>query len=106
MSWGLRLTTSAKIDLMFKRLTSKETICFTFDGVEIKAQHGDTVAAALLASGTVTIRTTQTSKPRGPYCMMGACYDCLVQVDGRTVQSCMLQATPDLLVNRIKKIDE
>lgn len=38
--------------------------------------------------------------------MMGACYDCLVEVDGRTVQSCMIEAIPAMQVKRAKARDE
>ena len=92
---------------MFKRLHQDNTFVFTFDGIEISAQHGESVAAALLANNITAIRTTHsTGNPRGPFCMMGACYDCLVEVDGRTVQSCMLPAAPELLVKRAKACDE
>ena len=54
-----------------------------FDGAPIAARAGDSVAAALLAAGIVATRTTPVSDaPRGPYCMMGVCFDCLVTIDG------------------------
>ena len=53
------------------------------DEESISARAGDTVAAALLAAGREHCRTTPVSgAPRGPYCMMGVCFDCLVTVDG------------------------
>lgn len=57
----------------------------------IKARPGESVATALLAAGITTTRTTAVSgAPRGPYCMMGACFDCVAEVDGRgNVQTCM-----------------
>jgi predicted molibdopterin-dependent oxidoreductase YjgC len=57
----------------------------------IPARAGDSVAAVLLAAGVTATRTTAVSgSPRGPYCMMGACFDCLAEVDGRGgVQTCM-----------------
>ncbi len=92
---------------MFKRLHDDNTFVFTFDGTDIQACKGETVAAALLANGTAALRKTHTStSQRGPFCMMGACYDCLVEVDGKTVQSCMLPAQPGLQVNRAKAQDE
>ena len=64
-----------------------------FAGRAIPAQEGDSVAAALLAAGIVTTRVTAISgAPRGPYCMMGACFECLAVVDGKSgVQTCMTQ---------------
>jgi len=62
-----------------------------FDGTEIPARTGDSIAVALLAAGVTATRTTPVSgAPRGAYCLMGACFDCLAEVDGRAnVQTCM-----------------
>jgi len=61
------------------------------DGRALPARDGDSIAAALLANGVATTRGTALSgAPRGPYCMMGACFDCLAVVDGRAgVQTCL-----------------
>jgi predicted molibdopterin-dependent oxidoreductase YjgC len=70
---------------MFHRLPvpDGETVSFTIDGTPAKARAGDTVAAALLVNGVRHCRTTPVSgSPRGPYCMMGICFDCLVTIDG------------------------
>ena len=62
----------------------------TFDGDLVEAYEGETVAAALWAHGVRSVRrSTARAEPRGIYCNMGICYDCLVRVDGRTVRSCM-----------------
>ncbi|KRD95921.1 (2Fe-2S)-binding protein [Bosea sp. Root381] len=56
---------------------------FTFDGRAMTARAGDTVAAALLANGVAACRQTPVSgAARGPYCMMGVCFECLVVIDG------------------------
>lgn len=92
---------------MFKRLNTGDTFVFTFDGTECYARHGESVAAALLASGIIALRKTHTSdSQRGPYCMMGACYDCLVEVDGVTVQACMTVAAPGMQITRARAQDE
>lgn len=53
------------------------------DGIAVAARQGDTVSAALLASGQDARRSTAVSgAPRLPYCMMGVCFDCLVTIDG------------------------
>ena len=73
-----------------------------FDGRAITARSGDSVAAALLAGGvTVTRRTPVTGAARGPYCMMGACFDCLAVVDGRpSVQTCMTPVRDGMRIER------
>ena len=47
-----------------------------FDGAEIEALPGETVAAALAAADIVTLRQARSGAPRGPFCGMGACFDC------------------------------
>ena len=78
---------------MFRRLpdTTRPEVSITVDGRPVAAREGESVAAALLAAGSVACRTTAvTGAPRGPYCMMGVCFDCLVTVDGTAnVQGCM-----------------
>lgn len=78
---------------MFRRLpdTRRREVSITVDGRPVAAREGDSVAAALLAAGSVACRTTAvTGASRGPYCMMGVCFDCLVTVDGTAnVQGCM-----------------
>jgi predicted molibdopterin-dependent oxidoreductase YjgC len=73
-----------------------------FDDRAISARNGDSVAVALLAAGVTTTRFTPVSgAPRGPYCMMGACFECLADVDGRpNVQTCMTPARYGMRINR------
>lgn len=73
--------------LNFTRLHESDgpaTLTIQFKGVPLSAREGDTVAATLLAAGHSMFRATPVSgNPRGPYCMMGVCFDCLVEIDGR-----------------------
>ncbi|MBI3042729.1 MAG: (2Fe-2S)-binding protein [Betaproteobacteria bacterium] len=61
------------------------------DGQPVQARRGQTLAAALLALGhSVLRRTRHSGKPRGLFCAMGICYDCVVTVNGETgVRACM-----------------
>jgi predicted molibdopterin-dependent oxidoreductase YjgC len=78
------------------------TITFTFDGRPVAARPGDSVAAALLGAGIAVTRATPVgNQPRGPFCMMGACFDCLAVVDGRaSVQTCMIEVRDGMRVDR------
>ena len=70
---------------MFQRLpeAGRRPLRFTLDGAAAEGFEGDTVAAALLAAGRSACREAAVSgTPRGPYCMMGVCFDCLVTIDG------------------------
>lgn len=66
-------------------------VIITVDGVDVEAVEGQTIAAALLASGQPTFRHTRRSKePRSIYCGMGVCFECLVAVDGQyNVRACV-----------------
>jgi predicted molibdopterin-dependent oxidoreductase YjgC len=67
-----------------------EPVTLTIDGARVEAHRGQTLAAALYASGRRTFRATRVNgKPRGLYCGMGVCFDCIVKVDGKTVRACM-----------------
>jgi predicted molibdopterin-dependent oxidoreductase YjgC len=67
---------------------------FVVDGREVAFQPGDSIAAALMRSGTMTFRHSRTGEARGLYCGIGVCNDCLVTVDGRpNVRACIAPAT-------------
>src|SRR5215831_14367803 len=65
-------------------------IAFRFDGRELSALPGETIAAALAAADIVAVRQARSGSPRGPFCGMGVCFDCLVTVDGRPNQRACL----------------
>ena len=74
-------------------------IRFQFDGRSIEGLSGETIAAALSAAGIVAFRHTASGAPRGLHCGMGACYDCIVTVDGRIGQrACMTKAADGMVV--------
>jgi predicted molibdopterin-dependent oxidoreductase YjgC len=61
-----------------------------FAGKDLMLRDGGNLAAELLAAGVRSFRQTPVSgAERGPFCMMGACFDCLVEIDGVTRQACM-----------------
>ena len=61
------------------------------DGEELTAYEGESIAVALLASGRRFTRwTARAGEPRGYFCGMGVCQDCLITVDGLpNVRACM-----------------
>mgnify|MGYP003858936815 CR=1 FL=1 len=77
-----------------------ERITLTVDGVEIAAHLGQTLAAALLANGQRILRhTRRAGKPRGLYCAMGVCYDCVMTVNGNPgVRACMTKVEAGMQV--------
>ncbi|WP_114949039.1 (2Fe-2S)-binding protein [Microvirga calopogonii] len=87
---------------MFQRMPDRigDQVTFTFDGKSIMASAEDSVAAALLAAGVRSCRTTPVSgAARGPYCMMGVCFECLVRIDGvGNRQGCLVQVREGMRV--------
>jgi predicted molibdopterin-dependent oxidoreductase YjgC len=57
-------------------------VTLSLDGRSVTAYEGESVAALLLAEGHVATRLTPAGAPRGVFCGMGVCFDCLVVVDG------------------------
>jgi D-hydroxyproline dehydrogenase subunit gamma len=72
-------------------IDQKRRITFTWNGAPLEAGDGDNLAAALLANGVMEFRqTAKTGEPRGPFCLMGSCFECLVTIDGApNRQACM-----------------
>jgi hypothetical protein len=68
----------------------------TFDGEPVPIRPGETIAAALLRSGRRSWRVSRVDgRPRGLFCGIGICYDCLVVVAGQgTVRACQRLAEP------------
>ncbi len=60
------------------------------DGKQAEAFLGETVATALMAMGIRQFRKTRhKGQPRGVFCGMGICYECLVTIDGvENVRAC------------------
>src|SRR5687768_5192873 len=82
-------------------LSATGELTIRFDGAEIKARPGDTIAAALIANGMGSQGAAKNGEPRGVFCGMGVCHDCLVTVDGRAaVRSCMTKASDGMVVER------
>ena len=76
------------------------SITFRFDATPIPALEGETIAATLSAADIVVFRRTASGAPRGLHCGMGACYDCIVTVDGRIGQrACMTRVADGMVVS-------
>jgi predicted molibdopterin-dependent oxidoreductase YjgC len=58
------------------------TDTFLFDGRTVPFRHGQSVGAALVSAGVLSWRTTRINgRPRGIFCGIGICFDCIVTVD-------------------------
>lgn len=90
-------------DSLFRPLLPEEhRVQIEFEGTSLTVPDEVSLAAALLASG---IRHTRESAINGrlgaPYCMMGVCFECLVEVDGQAnVQACLVPVRSGMRVRR------
>lgn len=66
-------------------------VVFTYDGVEMEGYEGEPIAMALKAAGVEIHRfTAKRHEPRGIFCAIGRCTDCVMVVDGKpNVRTCM-----------------
>ena len=89
---------------MLKRRWASQgkAVTFRFEEKSISAQEGETVAAALLVAGEVHLRTSPVSGGvRAPYCWMGVCFECLLEIDGQpNQQSCLILVKEGMRVRR------
>lgn len=77
-----------------------EAITLIVDGAPVGAFAGETIAAAMLASGDSAFRRDMRGEPRGLYCNMGTCSECLVTLvaSGRRGRACLIEAVDGLEV--------
>lgn len=85
----------------FLELDETARVPVTFDGTPLDLPQGANLAAALLVVGVDVFRHTPVSgAPRAPFCMMGACFECLVEIDGVVRQACMIDVTAGMDIRK------
>jgi hypothetical protein len=89
---------------MFALRPDRKAACIEVlvDGVAVRVPQGASAAAAVLLAGSAAIRETPVSgAPRLPYCVMGACFDCLAEIDGvANRQACLVPVAPGMRIAR------
>lgn len=83
------------------RDAEKKGVTIKVDGREIRAYEGEMIASALIASGLKTFHyTSKKNDPRGIFCAIGRCTDCVMEVNGRpNVRTCMTPVEVDMVIN-------
>lgn len=81
-------------------IEEEETVNITVDGKPIKARKGEMIIAALLANGIIINRYTKKQhKPRGLFCGIGQCTDCVMVVDGcPNVRTCVTPVREGMVI--------
>ena len=76
--------------LMFRRIRQQDdTVTIYIDDQPFRATAGEPVVNVLLNEGFNSVHTAPNGQSRGPYCMMGVCFDCMIMLqDGRVEQAC------------------
>ncbi|MBL4719675.1 MAG: (2Fe-2S)-binding protein [Alphaproteobacteria bacterium] len=79
-----------------------DSITVYFEDRPIACRPTDSVAAAvLLVDPGYTRRTPVNNAPRAPYCMMGVCFECLMEIDGvENQQACMILVRDGMQIRR------
>lgn len=74
------------------------------DGRDLEVPADISVAAALLLAGAAAFHSAAVSgKPRAPYCMMGVCFECLVEIDGQpNQQACLVTVREGMRIATLK----
>lgn len=90
--------------MKLRRLRDAERprIQLLLEGEALEAQSGDTLLTALLAGGAGYLRDSEFGDgPRAGFCLMGACQDCWVVVEGQgRVRACATLAEDGMRVKR------
>ena len=83
-------------------------ITFTFDGKEMTGYEGEPIAAALKAAGVMVHRYTKKEhKPRGIFCAIGRCTDCVMVVNGqRNVRTCITPVEDGMIIETQNRTEE
>ena len=78
------------------------TVAVIVEGRSVSVPAGASAAAAVLLAGFRSIRESAVGgSERGPYCMMGVCFDCLAEIDGvPNRQACMVEARTGMRIRR------
>lgn len=85
-------------------LAADKTVTIDIDGAWHEVPAHVNVAAAMLSIGVAVARTSSVSgTPRGPFCMMGVCFECLVEIDGvPNQQGCCVQVRDGMHIRAMR----
>lgn len=80
----------------------QERIAITVDGEILTGPAGSSISGILLENGRDSWRTTSRDRrPRGIFCGIGVCYDCILAVNGvRDVRACQRRAEDGDVIER------
>lgn len=88
----------------FRRLDEnlEDTVTVDIEGRRVEVPAGESVAVAVLVESLGHTRTSPVSgTPRAPLCMMGVCFECLMEIDGLpNRQACQIPVAEGMSIRR------
>ena len=86
-----KINTKQSLRVSGNRVVRKGYTTLTIDGYEINAPVGEILAVTLFVNGKLTLKySSRIKEPRGFFCLMGSCQECLVIVDGIILPACQV----------------
>jgi thioredoxin reductase/Fe-S-cluster-containing hydrogenase component 2/bacterioferritin-associated ferredoxin len=86
-------------------IVERPALTFTWQGREMEARAGETIAAALFANGMhVFGHHHKDGAPQGIFCANGQCAQCMVVADGLPVKACMTPVAPGMRVEPLDSL--
>ena len=87
---------------MFRRIRpAQPNVTIYIDDRPHRVNADETIATILVNSGIPAVHNAPDGAPRGPYCMMGVCFECLVEIDGRpNQQACQAMIRDGMQIRR------
>jgi len=75
---------------MFRRIRpAQPNVTIYIDDRPHRVNADESIATILVNTGVSAVHNAPDGAPRGPYCMMGVCFDCMITLeDGRVEQAC------------------
>lgn len=95
--------TSRTEDSMFKydSTSGQRTVEVTLDGEPAVLPTEMNVAAALLGTGKIVSRISPSSQRAcSPHCLMGVCFECMMEIDGVQRQACLTDVREGMVIDR------
>ena len=82
--------------------TAPELVEIEFDGATVAVPAGISLAAVIFYLDAIPARQTMLSdSPRAPFCMMGVCFECLLEIDGVDNQrACQVEVKAGMRLRR------
>jgi predicted molibdopterin-dependent oxidoreductase YjgC len=69
-----------------KNVTRPPAVTIQVNGTDVTAHEGESLATALIAADVLTMSRDSSGRLRSPWCNMGVCFDCLVEIEDGSSQ--------------------